>query len=682
MGVASHGRNVGVTTMRELSEFPISFHVVETEWITLSDGCRLAVRMWIPDGADRSPAPAILENLPYRRRDSSRLRNDRMHGYFAGHGYAGVRVDIRGTGDSDGLIDGEYLQQELEDGVEVIDWIARQPWCSGAVGMMGISWGGFNGLQVAALRPPALKAVVSVASTDDRYATDVHFMGGCLSCDNLTWSTSMFGFGSRPPDPEVVGERWRKMWFERLENNDPWILDWLAHQRRDEFWTQGSVCEDYDAIEAAVYAVCGWADGYTDTVPRLLGGLKGPRKGLIGPWPHAYPQEPVGPGPHIGFLQESLRWWDHWLKGIDTGIMDEPMLCAWMQKSIAPAPSYEVRPGRWIAEEIWPSPHIEARRLTLTPDGLGEPTGEERALAHSSPLTVGVTVGEWCPYGYGPEMPTDQRLDDGQSLVFDSAPLEAPLEILGAPALHLEFACDRPTAMVAVRLNDVAPEGWSARVTYGVLNLTHRDGHDRVVPLEPGRRYRVVVPLHDIAHAFPAGHRVRVAVSTAYWPLIWPSPEPVELTVVTDRSALELPVRPARADEPAPADFQPPECAAAAPHAQVRPASRSRIVTTDIATGETRLQFTKDRGEVHLQDIDLAIGAGMAGSMSIKAGDPLSAINEAHYTVTMARGDWGLRTEAHTVVSCTRDDFIVSAGLDAFEGNTRWSCCAKVESTC
>ena len=252
---------------------------IEHVLIPMSDGVSLAAKLWLPEGADTDPVPAVLEYLPYRKRDSCRARDRDMHPYFAGHGYAGVRVDLRGTGDSDGVYHDEYLPQEQQDGLAVIEWIARQPWCSGAVGMIGISWGGFNGLQIAALRPPALKTIISVGSTDDRYATDVHYLGGCLTKDNLDWSAVMFSHNALPPDPELVGTRWRDMWLERLEANRPWAIPWMEHQRRDAYWQQGSVAEDFSAIDIPVYAINGWADNYAEAVPRLLAGLSGPRKG-------------------------------------------------------------------------------------------------------------------------------------------------------------------------------------------------------------------------------------------------------------------------------------------------------------------------------------------------------------------------------------------------------------------
>ena len=317
-----------------VTDFPHPVKLIENTWIVLADGTRLAARIWLPEDADQKPVPAILEYLPYRKDDGTAIRDRVIHEYFAGHGYASVRVDIRGSGDLDGLLLDEYLPQEQQDALEVIEWLANQPWCTGKVGMMGISWGGFNSLQVAAHRPPALKAIITVCSTDDRYTDDCHYMGGCLlGSDMLNWASIMFAYNALPPDPAVVGDRWREMWVNRLENTPPFIESWVSHQQRDDFWKQGSVDEDYSAIQCPVYAVGGWVDPYTNSVPRLLEGLSVPRKGLIGPWAHTYPH--IGlPHPAIGFLQESLRWWDHWLKGIDTGIMDEPMLRAWMPESV------------------------------------------------------------------------------------------------------------------------------------------------------------------------------------------------------------------------------------------------------------------------------------------------------------------------------------------------------------
>ena len=663
---------------KTVERFARQVREIENVFITLPDGCRLAARIWLPADAEQNPVPAILEYLPYRKRDGTAPRDALTHPWFAGHGYAGVRVDMRGSGESDGLLADEYLKQEQDDCLEVLRWIAAQPWCTGKIGMMGISWGGFNGLQVAARRPPELKAVVTLASTDDRYADDVHFMGGCLINDNMAWGSAMFSLMTHPADPALVGDGWRAQWLERLEN-EPLLIDtWTRHQRRDAYWKHGSVCEDYGAIEAAVYAIGGWADGYTNAVPRLLAGLKSPKKGLVGPWAHKYPHF-AKPGPTIGFLQETLRWWDQWLKGIDTGIMDEPEYRVWMQDWVPPAPYYAERPGRWVAEESWPSPNVGERRLAFNPGRLDDAVGTAAALAVQSPMHVGLASGKWCPYGLVADQAADQSEDDGKSVVFDSAPLESRVEILGAPVVELELSADKPNALVAVRLNDVAPDGSSLRVSYGLLNLTHRDSHETPAPLEPGRRYKVRVKLTDIAHAFPAGHRIRVAVSNAYWPIAWPSPEPVTLTLHTGASALLLPVRKPRAEDAGLAPFPPAEATPPEPMTVLKPGADRRSWTRDIATGETVLVIESDDGQTRFDTHGLVTDGGRRSVYRIGGTDPNSASVDIAFRLEVGRGDWQVRTQTRAVFRSTPTEFLVDATLDAWEGEVR--VCARNWST-
>jgi putative CocE/NonD family hydrolase len=536
--------------------------------------------------------------------------------------------------------------------------------------MIGISWGGFNGLQVAARRPPELKAVISLCSTDDRYADDIHAMGGCMLVDNVAWASAMFAYQSHPPDPALVGERWREMWLHRLQNQPLLIDNWLKHQRRDDFWKHGSVCENFADITCAVYAVGGWADGYSNAVPRLLAGLTCPKKGLVGPWAHRYPHF-ADPGPRIGFLQECLRWWDQWLKGIDTGIMAEPTYRVWMQGSAPPRTSYAERPGRWVAEPSWPSPNIKPQRLSLNAESLSATAGRETALTHRSPLGNGALAGHWCAYGYAPDLPADQRPDDGMSLLFDSAPLAEPLEILGAPVITLELAADRPQAQVCVRLNDLAPDGASLRVSYGLLNLAHRDSHEFPEPLEPGQRYRVRVVLNDVAHAFPVGHRIRVAVSTSYWPIAWPSPEPVTLTVYSGASHLELPVRPPRAEDTKLAPFLPAEASPPLPMTEHRADRISEAVTYDLITGETLLASREDHGHYTIDHIGLETEHAKTEQFRIRDDDPASATIDIANTRRVGRGAWRTRTETRTVMRATATEFIVDATLDAYEGESR-----------
>ncbi|EPC02011.1 peptidase S15 [Litchfieldella anticariensis FP35 = DSM 16096] len=660
--------------MRIIETFPRQ--VVEEEtWIPLADGTRLAARIWRPRDAERHPVPAILEYLPYRKRDLTAARDVQTHPYWAGHGYAGVRVDIRGTGESDGVLTDEYLQQELDDGVAVLEWLAEQPWCSGDVGMVGISWGGFNGLQIAALRPPQLKAVITLCSTDDRYADDIHHMGGCLLGDNLSWASTMFDGNACPPDPELVGEHWREMWHERLDGSGLWLATWLRHQRRDDYWKHGSVCENFSSIQCPVYAISGWADGYCNAVFRLLEGLSVPRKGLVGPWAHKYPHLGV-PGPAIGFLQDALRWWDHWLKGKDTGIMDEPMLRVWMQESTPPSARYETRPGRWVAEPCWPSLNIvpASFRLTVGHDLMPEHHGADDAdtLEIRSPLSVGLYAGKWCSYNAPPDLPHDQRDEDGGALIFQTARLETPVEICGQPVVELELEADQPVAMVALRLSDIAEDDKATRVSYGLLNLTHRDSDEHPEPLEPGKRYRVRVLLKHIAQQFPAGHAIRLALSTSYWPLAWPAPRPVKLTVCPGKSRLILPVRAPRPEEEAalPA-FDEPEGAPPLAKTLIQPTQETWRVIRDLANDKTTLEVINDEGRYRIDDIGLEISARVTERYTYSYGNYDSLSGWTEWERTFQRGDWQVRTLTRTLMTSDADNFRLRATMDAYEGDTR-----------
>jgi uncharacterized protein len=651
------------------TDFPHRVREIEHVDVPMPDGCRLGARIWLPEGAENAPVPAILEYIPYRKNDLC-VPEDEMSGtYLAGHGYAYVRIDLRGAGDSEGLMLDEYLPQELQDGCDAIAWIADQPWCDGGVGMIGISWGGFNGLQIAALQPPALKAVISVCSTDDRYADDVHYMGGCLLIDNLSWASQMFARNTLPPDPLHRGEDWRKLWMARLEHSGLWLKNWLEHQTRDAFWQHGSVCEDYARVQVPVYAVSGWADGYCRSVFRLVENLPGPRKGLVGPWAHKYPH--VGkPGPAIGFLQETLRWWDQWLKGRGTGIMDEPMLRLFMQDPVPPRAGYDERPGRWVGEPAWPSPNVERSRFALGADGrLAEagtalPDGD---VSIRSPLDVGMASGKWCSYAHPGDQPTDQRLDDSGSLVFETEPLGRALEIAGDAALDLAFSVDRPVSVVAVRLVDVAPDGAATRVTYGVFNLTHRDSHESPEPLEPGRRYRVRVPMKPVAQRFAPGHRIRLAVSTSYFPLIWPAPEPVTLTLFAADTTLELPLRMASAGDGELPGFAEPESGPGPEIERIEAAQPGWRVIRDHAANSVAAEIDDGAGTYRLVARDITVSKKGRERYSVTGDDLGSVTGHVEWEVGVSRGDWTMRSLTETTLTADEHNFRVRARLRAWE---------------
>jgi len=655
--------------------------------------------MWLPSDAADNPVPAILEYLPYRKRGGTESRDALTHPWFAAHGYACLRVDIRGNGESDGLMEDEYTERELADGVEVIDWIAGQPWCTGAVGMMGISWGGFNALQIAALRPDALKAIITLCSTDDRYSDDIHYKGGCLLNENLGWGSTMLSYSSRPPDPAIVGEQWRRTWLERLGQEPLLPAVWLAHQTRDDFWKHGSVCEHYSQIEAPMLAIGGWADAYKNAVRRLVDNIDAPTKGIVGPWLHKYPHFAV-PLPRIGFLQEALRWWDRWLKQIDTGVEEDPPFRAYLMDSVRPRTSYDHRPGRWIASDDWP-PRSAARRVFALGghgrlddlggaprvgggNALGGSDGvEARNPTHSddygghlagigtrgfrtdiaSPQHCGADAGEYCGVWLGPDMPGDQRHDDSMSACFDTEPIERELSIVGAPQVELTLCANTSRAQIAVRLNDVWPDGATTRITYGVLNLCHRSSHETPEPLIAGQDYTITLSLDDVAYTLPAGHRLRIAISTAYWPLIWPSPEPTMVTlsagtvVLHDIAGIELDGVAFEQAETAP------------PHETVvlEDPTNSRIVETNQKTGLVTTTINDNFGRSRNSADGLESGGTALERWTILPDDPLSARGYTEWTQTLRRDGWETTTTTTVNMCADGENFYLGAKLVAYE---------------
>ncbi len=632
--------------------------------IIMSDGCRLSARVWMPEGAENSPVPAILEHLPYRKRDGTIARDQLSHPWFAGHGYVCIRTDMRGNGDSDGLMEDEYTEQELQDGVEVIEWAAKQPWCNGSVGMMGISWGGFNGLQVAAMAPEPLKAVITLCSTTDRYADDIHYKGGALLGENFGWAATMLSYSSRPPDAMIVGQRWRELWMERLENLDMSLSKWLRHQTRDTYWKQGSICEDYSAITAAVLSIGGWHDGYRNTVSHLVENLSSPVKGIVGPWIHKYPHY-AGPAPAIGFLQEAKRWWDRWLKGIDTGVEDDPDYRAYLMDSVAPKRWLDARPGRWISEQNWPSENITKKRYYLANGAALKDHASAFSVSVCSLQDCGVAAGEYFPFAFSDELPDDQSRDDAGSACFDSGELKTPIDVVGAPNIRLRLTVDKPEGLLAVRLCDLRPDGTSALITYGYLNLTHRDSHEFPTKIPVGTPFEITLDLDQIAYRIPAGHRLRVAVSTSYWPTLWPSPEKTQIEL--EAGCLELPERPlASTDE---VTFEPPEAAPAWTARQLRATSFSRTEERDAETGFSVINVSSDFGENEDLQHGLISGGWMNEVWSIHPDDPTSACVTSEWEQTGGRSGEMWRTRVEAKMHSDKTDFFVCATLKAYEND-------------
>ncbi|MGE0211750.1 MAG: CocE/NonD family hydrolase [Parvibaculaceae bacterium] len=660
--------------------FPFRVRTEDPIWIPLADGTRLAATLWRP--ATDEAVPVVVEMIPYRRRDGTVTRDLLMHPWLAGHGVACCRIDLRGAGDSDGILADEYLPREQQDACDAIAWLAAQSWCNGCVGMTGISWGGFNALQVTARKPPALKAIITLCSTDDRYADDVHYMGGALLTENEMWSNFMLAKNALPPDPQIVGDRWRVMWERRLEENRSWSEHWLAHQRRDAYWKQGSVCEDFSAIDCPVLAVCGWDDSYSNATFRLLERLKGPRKAIMGPWTHAYPFRGE-PGPAIGYLQEALRWWRQWLKGEDTGVLQEPDLRVWITGEEPPRPWYGEHAGWWVAEDVWPSPRIERRVLhllagnspspglpaTLSPQtgrGAGG-EGQDVALSVRSPATAGTDCGRWGGYGgESPDMPLDQRREDALALCFDTEPLEEELVLLGAPELDFEVSVDQPLANLAVRLCDVWPDGTSALMTYGVLNLTHRLSHEHPEPCPVGTPFRVRLKLNDLGRIVPKGHRIRLALSNQHWPILWPQPKLVTLIVKPGSSTLALPIRP-----PSESDgrvrFEPKETSAPVLMTELEPGKLGRTVSDDVGSGVRSITLLTDFGAARFDDRGIEVRQWNRDRFEIHPDDPLSARLHTEYVWAFRSGEADVESRAVTELSADAEDFLLSWRLEVRE---------------
>lgn len=628
--------------------------------VELSDGARVSVKLWLPQGEPGERFPAILEAIPYRKDDNSLVDDTVRHGFFSGHGYVGVRMDLRGSGSSEGVLGDEYAPQEQEDICEVIDWISRQPWCSGDVGMTGMSWSGFNSLQVAARRPPALRTIITVCSTDDRYDNDVHYMGGSLlAFYQPMWGSKLHAYNAQPPDPDVIGTAWEHHWLERLQHNVDFTARWTRHQRRDDYWRQGSVCEDYAAIGIPALMVGGWQDPYTDAAFRLVAALGADSKALVGPWSHTWPERPV-PGPAIGYLQECVRWFDRWLKGVDNGVDTDPRIRFYLQDSVAADAFVRERPGAWYGSDADPSDG----GLVLWPQSggaLAETPGTGVAV-HSSPLLVGRGSRHFEPMGGHGDLPDVQTRDDADSLSFTTEALQDDLSVFGQVAVRLRLACDKPNGFVFARLTDVAPDGESYLITRGNLNLTHRLGHDTEVgPVRVGESLDYEIPLKRIAQRIPVGHRLRLSLSTSYWPWIWPSPEAATVSVDLAHSSITLPLLdPALAT---PLDRPWEQAAIAAPPAVAFEGGevswewredddvtavvrRSEPATKRFPSGLTTVEEDESR---YLLDPD----------------DPLTAAVETYRRTTHARNGWQVETTLRSRMTCDADSFIVNTRLTA-----------------
>jgi putative CocE/NonD family hydrolase len=637
----------------------------EPVFVMMRDGVRLAVTLFHPD--ERSePTAALLEALPYRKDDLTASSRDEYERLCDEHGYVVARVDVRGTGSSDGVATDEYPPEEQADLLEVIAWLAAQPWCTGAVGMFGTSYSGFNSLQLAAERPPALRAVCALYSSDDRYTDDVHYTGGALrGLDLLDYVLYMVAMNALPPVPALFGDGWRDAWRARVEHTEPWLLSWLRDQRDGPAWRQGSIRGRYDEIECAVMLVAGWADGYRNNTFRTFSHLRAPKRLLIGPWAHQSPAT-AHPGPPVDIVVEMARWFDHHLRGIDTGVDREPPVQVFVRYPTVPEPDLAVHDGAWRADGSWPVPGATERRLQPDEPGVVEYTVEG---------DVGTTAWISCAGNQPWGQPSDQRADDARSLVFDWPVTDGAFDVLGHPRLAMRVRASAPIAHCSVKLCDVFPDGTSALVARGYLNLAHRASSTGPTPLVPGDWYDVDIELDATSWRFETGHRVRLALAGTDWPNIWAPPGPVTLAVDRDGIALTLPVVP-------PSVNTPPDLARPSPptaHAQDEHDDDPVVwrVEHDVLDGVTRCVIA--HGTTYRGAHGVHVRESYAGDIDVARHDPGRGHANARSRFELAWPD-GTRvaSEARLRMRSDATDYHVEVELDVDDGDVpfarrRWS---------
>ena len=520
--------------LRVCDSFPRKVRVIDHQWIPMPDGTKLAADLYMPLDLEQSERlPVILEYLPYRK-DESRSASLGAFAYFVEHGYVFARVDIRGTGRSEGkLVDGEYSEQEQLDGLQIIDWLSRQDFSNGNVAMYGISWGGFNGLHMAMRRAPALKTIISAMSTDDIYEDDVHYMDGLNHIDAYELMMDLENIVPGAPDFSIEGD-----YFENRFDTDPWLLKYKQQQADGPFWNRASLNENYSAIDIPVFLIGGYYDGYRDIVPRFAQNVDVSYKALFGPWNHTFPHNAY-PEPAIEWREMAVRWLDHWLKGKDTGILDEPSVYFYQRDWHEPGFDLTHIPGRWYTSEQWPETDASVLYLNQDHQLVATPGEFKHALIYE-PTGVDATGpaawwGDWFP---------DQKAADAHSLIYDSALMTENFEIVGIPRVTLQTTVDAPAANWLVRLSDVAPNGMVTHVTGAGFNANHVESSEHPIQLVKDKVYTLEIDLHATSWTFDKGHRIRLSVNNAQWPMIWPSPYNMTTTVRSDddgRSFLELP---------------------------------------------------------------------------------------------------------------------------------------------
>lgn len=530
--------------MNEHMDAQSDIRSIEHVWIPMPDGVRLAARIWMPASLPAGGVPAIFEYIPYRKADMVRARDERNHPFLAQNGYVSLRVDMRGSGDSEGVMPDMYAPDELSDARHLIDWIAAQDWCNGRVGMFGTSWGGTASLQACLDAPEALKAIIAVCSTHDRYEDDIHHKGGCLITDTFEWGATLPSILALPPTPESGGD-WYGRWLERLENISFPVEKWVREEARGRYWRHGSIKQKADRIGCPVLSVGGWSDRYSNSVMSLVDACPDKVWGIVGPWGHHYPDQ-GHPGPAIGFQHVALEWWDHWLKRDIDSDAPWPKLRVWMREFDPPQDALDKRNGAWIesgptTQETEPQCFWLAEGSTLR----NTPPISRNVWRVPNDLRHGQASGDTGYFGRFGGLPLSQNEDDDRCLIFETSGLEDDLLLFGSVAVDLKIEVEEERSQLCLRINDISPDGASARVGLSVLNLALDETLDAPeTPNGPGPR-TVRIQFHTVAYRFRAGHRIRLSVGSSYWPIVWTPPHLGSIRIA--EGCITLPVLP---DEP------------------------------------------------------------------------------------------------------------------------------------
>lgn len=661
----------------EAEELPFEIEKLTNIAIDIGDAT-LYAHIWVPKKALNGDLKVgtIIEYLPYRKSDFTAIRDSIRHPYYAGHGFASIRVDMRGCGDSDGVLEGEYLPQEQHDNLKVIDWIISQSWSNGKVGQIGKSWGGFNGLQIAYEQHPSMKSIITVCSTDDRYSDDVHYRGGCMMASDMNWwASTMFTYNARPQDPDVKPD-WRKNWMERL-NLEPNVIEWCKHQRRDEFWQHGSVCEDYSKVDIPVLAIGGWKDGYSNAVFRMMENLPNEdNRSIVGPWVHEFP-DVATPGPTIGYNQIVVSWFHKYLSDpiydasqqFDVWAMKKYNL--YLQDPADEIEEYDYRPGKWVSFDKF------GDNLSFHLDGTlnTEKSNSSKEISFSGTPEYGLYRGKWCPFGESGDFASNQLTEDSKSFTIDSQELKEDIELIGFPTVTMELKSDLPLANLSVRLLDLT--NTSKLVSWGQLNLNKYIGTmEKPELLKVGEKYRIEIKLDCIGYKFLKGHKIRIALSTTDWPSMWPLDETPTLSFEEKDFCLALPIL----GNFSTVEFPKSESVKPIDREIVREESRSRNIIHDIVNNIWTIDDFSDEGERKIEG--LIMGSKNWNEWKI-GGIPST---NSKWELTLKKPNWEILIKTDSLMTVDQGNYILKNHLIAYENNQQvfekdWSTTIKRDFT-